>query len=657
MKMATAADVPVQRPRLAAWEIAAVVALILLAGVVRMGWPGLTEFKADEGRLLTLALQTSAGDVTPYGIASSVGFPNAPWSVWLYALPLVVWRHVYAATIFTGLLNTLAAAGVWWLARRYWGTGAALAALVLLAFGPWAIIFSRKIWAQNLLPLFVVGWGIGAALAFVEGRRPFIILHLVCLAVAAQIHPAAVGLAPATLLFLVIFRRQVDWRWLIAGGLVAGLTVAPYLWYLWQRYRSGGLPFSTGQAAAEVSLDSLRLMLSIAAGFGIEPLAGAGFSLPLGMVVARWFWLALVGAGVVWAAMQVIQRRSEPPSQVGFIVLAWFLVPALLFVWHRTPVYIHYFIAGLPAACLLGGAAFAGLVRQLPRWGRGVAWAALLLTTVLQLAGWGNLMRYVAANPLDSGFGVALRTKQTAADTVRRLMDETDATEVLLVGDGSDPQTDDFPAEFRALLHDVPVRYVDLNAEALFPAAASVALLDVEPADSPSSVRDLYAAAPGSRQTVAIAPGVGYTAHALPSAAAPSPDIPFGAPPLLANFVRLVGHNTLRSMPEGLIWDIFWRTADNPDPADYHIFNHLLEAAGARVAQADAAAFAASQWRAGDTIISRFVLPLTPDAVPPLTMRVGMYHYPSLEAVPVLDEAANPISDAFEIDLNDFDTD
>ena len=67
-------------------------------------------------------------------------------------------------------LNTLAVAGVYWLTRRTWGAPAALAGALLLAAGPWAIIFSRKIWAQNLLPPFAIGWGIGAALAFVEGR-------------------------------------------------------------------------------------------------------------------------------------------------------------------------------------------------------------------------------------------------------------------------------------------------------------------------------------------------------------------------------------------------------------------------------------------------------------------------------------------------------
>ena len=646
-----ATDVRPGRPSRA--EVAAIVLIIALAAVVRLARPDLTEFKADEGRLLTLALEAAAGNVPPHGIASSVGFPNAPLSVWLYALPLLLWRHPFAPTLFTGLLSTLAVAGVYWLTRRTWGVGAALAAALLLAAGPWAIIFSRKIWAQNLLPLFAVGWGIGAALAFVDGRRAFVVLHLLCLGLAVQLHPAALGLAPATALLLVVFRRRVGWGWVVLGGLLAALTFAPYLWHLWGLWRTGGLPFSTGQAAAEVTLDSLRLALTIAAGFGIEPLAGEGFALPLGAVVARWLWLGLVLAGAGYTAVQVAWRWQRPAAQVGLIVLAWLLAPALLFVWHRTPVYVHYFIAGLPAACILAGVVFAAAVGRLSGWGRRAAWAALLVTVGLQLLGWGALMRAVVAAPGETGFGVPLGTKLAAADTARRLMSDTGAAEALPAGDGADPERDDFPAEFRALLYDVPIRYVNLNAEALFPAAAAVVLLGPAAADGPASARDLYTAAPGAVETVNAAGTGVYTVHALPPAAAPPPDVALPAPALLANFAHIIGHNALRFGPEGALWDVFWRTADNPDPADFHIFNHLLDAEGGRLAQADAAAFAGRQWRAGDVVISRFVLPVPADANPPLTMRVGMYRFPSLESVPVLDAAANPVGEAVEIPLGE----
>ena len=106
---------------------------MLLAGTLRMGWPAATEFKADEARLYALALDAATGAGLPLrGIGTSVGFPNFPLSVWLYALPLWVWPHPYSAVLFTGALNTLAVAACWWLARRVWGAPAALLAALLV---------------------------------------------------------------------------------------------------------------------------------------------------------------------------------------------------------------------------------------------------------------------------------------------------------------------------------------------------------------------------------------------------------------------------------------------------------------------------------------------------------------------------------------------
>ncbi len=631
-------------------EIAVLLGLLLLAAVARLALPGLTEFKADEGRLLTAALEMSRGHFALRGISSSVGFPNAPMSVWLYALPLVLWRHPYAATLFTGALGVAAVLGVYWLARRYWGVRAATIAALMLAVSPWAIIFSRKIWAQNLLPAFAAGWAIAAALAFVEGRRAFIIPHLICLAIAVQIHPSALGLVPATLLFLLIFRRRVDWRLFLVGGALSALTAAPFLWYLWGRMQAeGGLPFATGQSAAEISLDSLLLSLQIIAGQGIEALAAPAYAGLPGQAIIRLVWLVALLAAAGWSVYLVARRWNDPAAQMAFICLAWFLGPIVTFLWHRTPVYVHYFIVSLPALYVPAGALLGGLLdRVRPRW---PVWSVIILVAALQFAAWAHLMSAISREPGAGGFGIPLAMKVAAADRAREMLAETGAAEVLVAGDGSNPEQEEFPAEFRALLHDVPLRYVDLNAEAFFPASPSVALLEPATADAPTSTRDLFAAAASDSSTVDINGALHYTLHALPPSAAPPPGVALPQPALLANFVHLTGYDGPRFESDGALWDVHWRTADNPDPADYHLFNHLLDGSGVRISQADAAAFAGAQWRAGDVVISRFWLPLPDEPQLPLTMRVGMYRFPTLESVPLLDEAANPLSDALEIPL------
>lgn len=649
---------PADRPpraKVSTREVLVILLILAIAAITRLGRPDLTEFKADEGRLMTAALAVSDGEFALRGISSSTGFPNAPMSVWLYSIPLWLWSHPYSATLFTGLLNVAAVGATYWLARRYWGARAAAISALMLAVSPWAIIFSRKIWAQDLLPLFAVGWAIGAALAFVEGRRGFVVLHLVCLAIAVQVHPAALGLVPATLLFLLVFHRRVDWRYFLLGGLVAALTAAPFLWYLFGRWQAeGGIPLSADGSMRQVSLDSLRLIFTIATGEGARALAGTGHAGLPGEAFARLLWLAWLVCAMVWAIWQLRKRWEAPATQVAFICLAWFFIPALVFLWQWTPVYLHYFIAVIPAPFLLAGAFFSRLLDALQPRLRPAVWGVALLLAGMQLASWVGVMTTVAESPLSGGFGIPLGVKLSVADSARRLLTESGAAEVLLVGDGSDPEEEDFPAEFRAILHDVPVRYVDINSEAVFPGGRSVVVVAPALSDGATSTRDLYTATGEPGDSFPI-PGTDliYSTLTLPALSFPAAEVRLHPEPLLANFVRIMGHSSLMSAAEGYLWDVYWRTADNPDPSDYHLFNHLLDDSGSRVAQADGAAFSGLQWRPGDVVVSRFLLPLASEARHPLTMRVGMYRFPSLDSVPVLDEAANPAADAVEIPLSD----
>mgnify|MGYP000932417617 CR=1 FL=1 len=80
-------------------------------------------------------------------------------------------------------------------------------------------------------------------------------------------------------------------------------------------------------------------------------------------------------------------------------------------------------------------------------------------------------------------------------------------------------------------------------------------------------------------------------------------------------------------------WALVWRTGYVPAASDYHFFNHGPDA------QADGVGFPSRSWQDGDTVISYF------DLAAGGPVRVGMYEYPSVRNVPVLDPAGAPFSD------------
>jgi 4-amino-4-deoxy-L-arabinose transferase-like glycosyltransferase len=667
------------------WLIVA--ALVGLAAVLRMNWVGTTEFKADEARLLALALDMADGEFALRGISSSVGLPNFPMSVWLYTLPLVVWPHPYAATLFTGLLSTLAVLACYWLVRRYWGAMAAIAATLLFAVSPWAVMFSRKIWAQNLLPLFVMLWVIGLALALVDRKPRFMWLALVALAVAVQIHLSALALVPATLVLLIVFWRRLSWQDLLIGAGLALLTAVPFLIYLFQQSSliGEGLAKAGGEKIA-LSLDALNFVRMISVGNDLHSLVGPEqvelFLAQQGMPMTRIYWLmtGVLAAGLIYLGVMVWKRWGSKQGDMGLIVLVWTLsLPLFFLVWRSSPVYLHYFIALLPAPYIAAGVGFSDWQEWFElRYMRVINWVFLIGLSYFQVRFLMSLLAFVGQTATPWGFGTPLSYQLEAAETAVSLMAETGAVEILVVGEGDKPNLDDFPAVWDVLLRDAPHRFVDGTENAVFPAEAVVVVVSEDMPDAITAVYTEHATLTSSvnAERIPLREGEGEMRVLVLPGGAPEPDVSFEELYLLSNFVRFLGHDELdisagtasstgsetsssaeaepveAELVEAAIWQIYWQTADNPDPTDYHVFNHLLDGNGERVSQADGDAFSGSQWQPGDVVVSWFEMPWDDDWKRPLTMRSGMYNFDTQEPVLLLDEAGNPYTDAVEIPVD-----
>lgn len=626
--------------------------VLALAALVRLGWPAITEFKADEARLLALALDMAELKSFPLrGIGSSVGVPNFPMSVWLYALPLFVWKHPYAATLFVGGLNTAAVYACYRITRRYWGETAALAAALFFAASPWAVIYSRKIWAQDLLPLLVTGY-IGSALAaFVDRRRWFLALHLLLLAIIVQIHFSAIALLPLTFLLFILFwrRARAAWKEIVLGGCAALATAVPFGFWIASHADGNALSFAGGLLSRPGSLsgDSVRFTWMVLTGSGIHSLAGPQAfrsylsSVPnIDLIRGSWGLLTVGGLGLA-----LIRRRPA-----DLILAGWLLIPMLFFLRHSTPVFPHYFITVLPAGHMLAGVMVQALAERLGAWLRGrslpgSAWdtsvgyaigSLAVATAVAQAAVWLALLFFVGAHGTPGGFGMPLGRVLDSVEAGLEIQAAQKAPEILVVGTGDDPAVDEFPAVMDTLLRGTPHRFVDGTEAALFPQAGAVVL--IQPGDF--SARGWYqdcATSGACRMLRGVEeprrPGEpGIDLVVMPAGVELEIANAIPEPRLLANGVELMGW-----IAEP-VWTVFWRVGYIPPAADYHFFNHAANA------QADGVGYPSRYWRDGDRVISFFDLETAGQPV-----RVGMYEYPSITNVPVMDAAGIPYSDAVRV--------
>ncbi len=621
------------------------VLIMLLAAALRMGWPGLTEFKLDEARVYSLALQLVEFRGLPLAATDmSVGLPNSPLTIYIYALPMFLWKSPLAPMLFGALLNTAAVALAYALVRRYWGARAALFSALLYAAAPWAVLYSRKIWASNLLPLFIVGYVFSGLLTFVEGRRRWVVVHLILLSVIVQIHISSAALGLVTLGLLWVCRRRLDWRLVGAGVAGAALLEAPFAAYL---LTQGGRMGTAGSALAGRSLqvtgDVFQLAAMLVEGTYTHSLAGTAYlafdaTLPDFTLV---FWLAgvlaLLGAGlVVYRAWRHRDLSGLSAADLtGLTILVWLLVPLAFFVAHVSPVFPHYLTIIFALSFALSGIFLDGLwSRFRAGWQR-----ALVVVLPLVVAGcqtWQVLALYnfVGTQATPGAFGVPLTRLMQTADVARA----AGAPEVLVVSAGSDVWQDNEPAVFDALLHGTPHRFVDGRTTAVMPEGEATVILWPGEAsvDWPSTALYLQWGGGQWLAQIPLRPGEGTVDVTKGRGALPVPR-PREASALLSNGAELLGSGGTPAL-----WELWWRAPEPPEGEDYHVFAHLLDTSGAKLAQADEPTLSTRDWRAGDMVVNYFALG---GASAGVEVRAGMYAYPSLAPASVLDAAGNAAGD------------
>jgi hypothetical protein len=220
-------------PRRQRSAMVALAAAVLLGVILRLIWPSDMEYKGDE---MYLFHHATGSDPFPWlGQSSGVGTRNPGMGIWVYSLMAKGLHLVTPLQLVRGVmvLNVIALVGLAVFALRVvparqrepW-----LWATALVAVNPLAVLFSRKLWIQSVLPPFVVA----TLLAWWRRRhRGGAFAWGLVGAWLGQIHMTGFFFAGGIVAWTALFdRRSVRWRWWFAGSLVGAVTLVPWLAHL-----------------------------------------------------------------------------------------------------------------------------------------------------------------------------------------------------------------------------------------------------------------------------------------------------------------------------------------------------------------------------------------------------------------------------------------
>jgi len=444
----------------------------------------------------------------------------------------------------------------------------------------------------------------------------------------------------------------------LVGGVLGVLTAVPFLLHQTQSGWPALASLRSLQGTAW-DLSSVRLAWETISGRSIHALAGDAY--PLLEIVPqldRLFnlvgWVAVAASlGLGWRTItrwQAAEPLEKQAARVDLVLLSWLMVPIAFNLRHSLDLHLHFFALVAPAAYLIIGRAAEQVVDTVqarsPKWFRPLVAAGAAVLGVLALSQVTAIILmgcFVATHDTPGGFGLPLAHYLNVADETIEVAQSTNAAEVLVVGQGDSVVVDPTPAIFDVLLRGrVTYRFVDGESAAVFPANRSVVLLSPDSGEA----AEWYGAWPAQNLQD------GYRLVALdaswpqdhPQSTASLE--PIAGPRTFQNGIEFQNYAWQRDQ-EGrghlwLQWQVLWLSPENT-----HFYAQALDSAEQPWGQQDSAGYPTESRRKGDRILTKFDISKEREtAGDPYWGRTGLYLYPQVVPIPVIDETGTPVGDA-----------
>lgn len=645
-------------------DIIILMLILFVAALMRFGQAGIVEFFHDEAMLSSLAQDMVSGRSFPFtGINSSVGIPNPPTSVYVMAFPFLVNSNPMTAIFFIMGLNVIGVGLLWLIAHRYFGKTIALVAGFAYGLNPWAILYSRKIWAQDFhTPFILLGLFLGLY-GFWEAKKRTEIEHssrwlnsyewaqalsLPILLFAFQIHFAAWALVPLYFVLIGIDWKRISWRAIGVTIVLAILVMTPYVigfYQTWQNNPEQVQPAAVSTLADEsqdFSLQSIRYLSHLATGFGLETWLAPAQQNEMNQAVPPVALWAIIGGMILIGTALLFRKKWRLFAP---LLLIWAYLPALALIPQWAGVYPHYFIASIPPLMLLAGIGVAWIARIVPlkSFGSSIILGAFALILLTQGIYWRGVLRYVDQTEIQyPGFTVPIHYLH---DVESELVDYDD---VLILSNGMAWDLHHESVVWPVTLRDTAncVRTLVGDGYAVFP-DGEFAVLET-PNMPDNAIDDLYFS-DNSTHFEERSGGKGYTLYNWDNAPEwegtainPLEPVHFEGEVWLTGY----GFDDERIILE-------WALPEPHPDLNYQYSIHILDTDNQKIAQFDKRFWQGRHWCAGDSLLT-WVWEIVPAEA--AQINVILYRLGNADEAPyinanVLDEMGNPKGDFTSIIL------
>lgn len=208
------------------------ISVFIAGSIFRLTNLDLIEFKTDEAINLFLAARPIFGHAfAPGSTVSSVGVLNPPLLNYLLFPLTLISLDPRFITFFIALANTLGIGFFALVIKKYHNNILAYITGLLIAFSPWGIIYSRKIWTQDLIFPFFIPFLFSLYKVSVEKDEKYWFVFSIFSAFLIQLHQTSLFFIFLIFLFLIINKVKINFKYLIIGFVVGLIPFIPYIIY------------------------------------------------------------------------------------------------------------------------------------------------------------------------------------------------------------------------------------------------------------------------------------------------------------------------------------------------------------------------------------------------------------------------------------------
>lgn len=329
--------------------------IFLLSSIFRLFNLDLMEFKSDEATTIYQTVQFfDRPHLIQRGLISGTGAYNFPLFNYLIIALAVLSQDPQNLAWIIALINSILVSTFFLLVKRYYNLMTALFAALLLAFSPWGVIFSRKIWAQDLVFLFLIPFFWLLHELILRKNTKVVLPLFLLLALLIQLHGSGLFLSIVTILTLLILRVHPNFKSAIVGILIGLIPAIPYILFQINSY-----PQCPDCEAFLKYQHSFRMFdfynffrpFQITGGLGYHFVLGKSYAdfivtYPLinllKYIFASGFLVTLTGILFI-----IIKKRRYLYLAIYFVT-----IPFLYFIT-QTQAFMHYFVIIIPVSILL----------------------------------------------------------------------------------------------------------------------------------------------------------------------------------------------------------------------------------------------------------------------------------------------------------------